>query len=114
MNTNGGLIKLQQNYDISYINDIWYLKKSINNIISMKSMTDKFRIKMDSKEEMVLLVHMPNKIVKFKKISNRLYAMDTNDKKSLIITKKISIHEFVRRKLKIYKSETTKARKYFQ
>ena len=54
----------------------------------MKSMTDKFRIKMDSKEEMVLLVHMPNKIVKFKKISNRLYAMDTNDKKSLIITKK--------------------------
>jgi hypothetical protein len=37
---------------------------------------------MDSKEERALLVHMPDKIVKFKQFSNELYAMDPNDKTS--------------------------------
>jgi hypothetical protein len=39
---------------------------------------------MDSKEERALLVHMPDKIVKFKQFSNGLYAMDPNDKTFLI------------------------------
>jgi hypothetical protein len=43
---------------------------------------------MDSKEEVALLVHMPNKIVKFKQFSNGLYAMDPNDEKSFKMTKK--------------------------
>jgi hypothetical protein len=43
---------------------------------------------MDSKEELVLLVHMPDKIVKFKQFSNGLYAMDPNDQKSFTVTKK--------------------------
>jgi hypothetical protein len=43
---------------------------------------------MDSKEELALLVHMPDKIVKFKQFSNGLYAMDPNDKTSFEMKKK--------------------------
>jgi hypothetical protein len=51
-------------------------------------MKDKFRVTMDSKEERALLVHMPDKIVKFKQFSNGLYAMDPNDKTSFEMKKK--------------------------
>jgi hypothetical protein len=43
---------------------------------------------MDSKEELALLVHMPDKIVKFKQFSNVLHAMDPSDEKSFMMTKK--------------------------
>ena len=85
---NGGLMKLHQKCDISYINNLWYNKNSITNITSMKYMTEKICIVMDSKEELALLVHMPNRIIKFKEISNGLYAMDLNNKESFIITNK--------------------------
>ncbi len=48
----------------------------------MRDMTKKFRVTMDSKEELALLVHMPDKIVRFKQLSNGLYAMDPSDEKS--------------------------------
>ena len=44
---------------------------------------------MDSKQELAMLVHMPNKIVKFKQFSNGLYAMDPSDEKSFKMTKKL-------------------------
>jgi hypothetical protein len=43
---------------------------------------------MDSKEELALLVHMPDKIVKFKQFSNGLYAMDPSGENSFMMTKK--------------------------
>jgi hypothetical protein len=67
---------------------VWYNENSITNIISMKGLTDKFRVTMDSKEELALLVHMPDKIVKFKQFSNGLYVMDPNDKTSFEMKKK--------------------------
>ena len=51
-------------------------------------MTEKFCVTMDSKEELELLVHMPNKIVKFKQLFNELYARSKNDEKRFILTKK--------------------------
>ena len=39
INTNGGLTKFHQKCDIPYINDIWYNKNDITNIISMKDIT---------------------------------------------------------------------------
>ena len=86
-NTNGGLIKLHQKCDIPYINDVWYNKNRITNIISMKDMTDKFRITMDLEEELALLVHMSNNIVGFNPFSNCLYAMEPNDENSYVLTK---------------------------
>ena len=76
---NEGLMKLQQKFDIPYINNLWYQKSSIINVISMKYTTWKVRVTMDSEEELALLAHMPNKIVNFRQISNGLYAMDLND-----------------------------------
>jgi hypothetical protein len=74
--------------DIPYIDDVWYNEESMTNIIAMKDMTSKFRVTMDSREELALLVHMPNKIVRFKQFSNGLYAMDPNDEKSFKMTSK--------------------------
>ena len=54
----------------------------------MKDMPEKFCVVIYSKEELALLVHMPNKIVKFKPFSNGLYAMDKNNEKSSILTNK--------------------------
>ena len=66
INTDGGIIKYHHKCDIPYINNIWYNKNYITNIINMKYMTDKCRITVDLKEELVLLVHMPNMIVNSK------------------------------------------------
>ena len=54
----------------------------------MKDMREKVFVTMDSKEELALLVHMPNKIVKFRKFPNGLYAMDPNNVNIFILTKK--------------------------
>ena len=53
----------------------------------MKDTTDKFRVTIDSKEELAFLFHMSNKILKFNQFSDVLYDMDPNDKKSFIFTK---------------------------
>jgi hypothetical protein len=88
ISTNGGIMNSHQKCDIPYIEDVWYNEDSMTNIISMKDMTNKFRVTMDSKEELALLVHMPDRIVKFKQFSNGLYAMDPSDEKSFKTTKK--------------------------
>jgi len=75
-------MKSHMKCDIPYIDDVGYNKDSITNIISLKDMTNKFRATMDSKEELALLVHMPDKTVKLKQFMNGLYAMDPNDKES--------------------------------
>jgi hypothetical protein len=88
ISTNGGVMKSHQKCDIPHIKDVWYNENSMTNIISLKDMTNKFRVTMDSKEELALLVHMPDKIVKFNQFSDGLYAMDPSDKKSFTVTKK--------------------------
>ena len=81
-------MKSHQKCDIPYINDVWYNKKYITNIINMKDMTNKYRVTIYPKEELTLLIHMPNKIVKSKQFLNGSYAMDPNYKKSFVLTKK--------------------------
>ena len=44
---------------------------------------------MDSKEELSLLVYMPNNIVNIKQFSNSLYAIDPNDENGLYSPSKI-------------------------
>ena len=88
INTIGGIMKSHQKCDIPYINDVWYNKKYITNIINMKDMTNKYCVTIYPKEELTLLIHMPNKIVKSKQFLNGSYAMDPNYKKSFVLTKK--------------------------
>jgi hypothetical protein len=84
ISTNGGVMKSHQKCDIPHIKNVWYNENSMTNIISMKDMTDKFQVTMDSRKERALLVHMPNKIVRFKQFSNGLYAMDPSDDQSFV------------------------------
>jgi hypothetical protein len=88
ISTNGGELISYKKCDIPHIDNVWYNENLITNIISMKDMTDIFRVTMDSKEELALLVHMPDKIVKFKQFSNGLYDMDPNDKTSFEMKRK--------------------------
>ena len=81
-------MKSQQKFNIPYINGVWYNKNSITNIISMKDRKDKFCVTMDLKEELALLVHMKNKIVKLNQFFNGLYDMDPNCEKSFILINK--------------------------
>ena len=77
-------MKSTRKCDIQHIEDVWFNENSMTNIIALKDMTKKFRVTMDSKEDLAMLVHMPDQIVKFKQFSNGLYAMDPNDEKSFI------------------------------
>ena len=83
-------MEAHQKCDIPHIRNVWFNEDSITNIISMQDMTANFRVTMDSKQEKALLVHMPDKVVKFKQFSSGLCAVDPNDKKSHELPKKSS------------------------
>ena len=42
----------------------------------LADMADKYRVTYDSEKERAMIVHMPDRVVKFKQLSNRLYGMD--------------------------------------
>jgi hypothetical protein len=46
ISTNGGELKSYKKCDIPHIDNVWFNKNSITNIISMKDITDKFRVTM--------------------------------------------------------------------
>ena len=81
-------MKSHQKCDIPDINDVWYNKHPITNIRGMKDMLDNFRVTMYSKDELELLVHMINNIVRLKQFSIWLYAMDPNDENIFVLTMK--------------------------
>ena len=81
--TNGGPITTKQKCTVPYLGKVWYNENSMTNIISRKDMNKKYRVTMDSKEEKAFLVHLPNKIVRFKEHSNGLYARNPNDSSSI-------------------------------
>jgi hypothetical protein len=80
--TNGGLMKSQQKCDVPHLGECWFNKDSITNIIAMCDMRNCFCIMMDTNKEAALVVHLPNKAVKFKEWSNGLYAMNPEDPES--------------------------------
>ena len=79
-------MKSHQKRDITYIKGMWYNKTFITNIIILKDVTEKFCLEMDLKEELALLVHMPNKIIMFKQFLDGLYSMRPNDENSFVPT----------------------------
>jgi hypothetical protein len=80
--TNGGVMKSQQKCDVPHLGECWFKKDSITNIIAMCDMRKKFSITMDTNKAAALLVHLPNKAVKFKEWPNGLYAMNPEDLES--------------------------------
>jgi hypothetical protein len=77
--TNGGPLMLKQRCEIPHLGEVWYNRHSITNIIALSDMTKKFPVMMDSSKEKALLVHFPDKVVKFKQMKSGLYAMNPRD-----------------------------------
>ena len=76
----------------------------------MKDKMEKFCVTVNSKEDLALLVHRPNRIVKFNQFSNGLYVMNLINENSFILTnKRYQFLKTSKRKIKVYKSDTTKA-----
>ena len=80
VDTNGnGLIVSKKRCSVPLLGEHWFNKDSMTNIIALKDMTARFRVTMDSSREKAFLVHLPDKIVKFKQLSNEIYGMDPTD-----------------------------------
>ena len=90
MHTNGGLLNCNQTCTVPQLGECCFNKDSITNIIALSDITDKFRVTMDTANEKAMLIHLPDRIVKFEQMSNGLYARDptktTSDKYQLVQT----------------------------
>jgi hypothetical protein len=77
--TNGGPMVSNQKCTVPHLGEHWFNKDPITNIMALCDVTDKFRVTMDSSKELALLVHMPDKVVRFKQMNGGLYAMNPKD-----------------------------------
>jgi hypothetical protein len=66
--TNGGPMVLNQTCEVPHLGVHWFNKESITNIMALCDVTAKFRVTMDSSKEKAMLVHMPDKVIRFKQM----------------------------------------------
>ena len=71
--TNRGILTTHNKAQVPGFGEVWFDDKAITNIFSFSAMEDKYRITYDSSIEKVFKVHLPNKIIKFKRSDNGLY-----------------------------------------
>jgi hypothetical protein len=71
--TNGGEFSTNLTADVPGFGKVWYDNNAIINIFSFAEMEDKFHITYDSSKEKTFNIHLPNKIVKFKRSETGLY-----------------------------------------
>ena len=81
--------------DVPHLGTHWFNPNALTNIISLSHMADKFKVTFDSLKERSMLVHMPNKVVRFRQINNGLYSMDPNDKTETIGIKSKKSLQFI-------------------
>ena len=104
--------------EIPLLGTVWFNKKSIANIISLSDMMKRFRVTMDSLRDKALLVHLPDKVVRFKEMKNGLYALNPNDKSSYIPNNKLQLVNTIKENLSYLSPQqefqAKRARKLFQ
>jgi len=71
--TNAGSRRSNQQATVPGFGQVWFDPKAIANIFGFADLVKKHRITYDSDKEDAFLVHMPNKIVKFKSNAEGLY-----------------------------------------
>ena len=59
----------------------WYNEESMTNIISLADMADDHRVTMDTSKDKAMFVHLPDKIIRFGQMENRLYGLSLKDPK---------------------------------
>ena len=59
----------------------WHNEESRTNVISLADMADDHRVTMDTSKDKAMFVHLPDKIIRFGQMENRLYGLSLNDPK---------------------------------
>ena len=80
----GGSLVSNMKYIIPHLGEKWFNSESMTNIIAMKDMTDRYKVTIDSAVEIVLFVYLPDMIVIFKQLKNKIYGMNPKDPESFI------------------------------
>ena len=84
----GGKLISKQKCSIPLLGEHWFNEESLTNIISLADMASRFRVTMDTEKDKAFLVHLPDKIVRFKQLNNNLYGMDPTNPESFISKEK--------------------------
>lgn len=100
LNTNGGVLEVNKKCDVPHLGTHWFSDNAITNVISLAHMADKFRVTYDSDKEKAMIVHLPNKTVKFHQMKNGLYGRNPS-------------HEDMPQKLKAQMINTMKENEMF-
>ena len=74
MKTNAGTKNMTLQADVRELGTVWYDANQIANIFGFASLKDTYRITYDSDKEDAFLVHLPDKIIKFERTPEGLYA----------------------------------------
>ena len=80
----GGKLKSKQKCSIPLLGEHWFNEESLTNIISLADMASRFRVTMDTEKDKAFLVHLLDKIVRFKELNINLHGMDPTDPESFI------------------------------
>ena len=71
--TNAGTRINTQKADVPDFGEVWYDNKAITNIFALKEMIKRYRVTYDSNVEDAFIIHLPHKVVKFRRSPNGLY-----------------------------------------
>lgn len=74
LSTNGGILATDSVAEVPEWGQVWYNPSAITNIFGFSDMVSKHRVTYDSEAEDAFIVHLPDKLVKFSKTSEGLYA----------------------------------------
>ena len=77
--TNAGEIQLQLKATVKGFGEVWYNPNLTTNIFSFSELNEKHEINYDLTKEKAFIVQLPNKIIKFRKTNNGLYAYKPNN-----------------------------------
>ena len=112
----GGAMMSTQKCFVPNLGEHWFNEESMTNIIALADMADKYKVTMDTSNERAMLVHMDNKIIKFKQMNNRLYAMDPRNPDEYIVHKHTdeSHYKYHQAKTGDYPRETNRSQTVFQ
>ena len=94
--TNGGTMVTDMEGDLPGWFTVYVNEKSMMNILSMRDVTKKFRVTLDTEVEKSINVHVSDeRVVKFKEVGNGLYIWNPEDEETKLSNKKISSYSFL-------------------
>ena len=74
LKTKGGEIVTTQICDVPYLGTQWFNKNAVTNIIRLADIAEKYQVTMDTEDEKLFTVYLPDKTVKFPQMRGGLYA----------------------------------------